>query len=250
MLAKPSLQRLAPLALLLGLIVACGPVAVEVTPTTGTKKKAKARASASPPASARPVASASPSASPSASASPAATASPTASPSASPAATSSGSPSPSPSASAVPSGDWSGAISEADALAHIGFPFEPAGRTWTYEAELKAMGFPVKGTMVQTVKTVDAQAANLELAFDIIGKKETRTQDRPRTGTASSTTPIYTKERVTVPAGTFDAVLVEETLEGQPAKTWYDKVKGPVQATLEVPEVGPVTVKLKSDTPG
>lgn len=246
MRASPSTQRLVTLAVLLGLTAACGPTGVEVTPAASPRpsKKPSTKPKGSPSPSPSAAASAKASPSPSASAtkspspSPTATATTSAAPLASPTATASG--------SAPPAGDWSGTPTEAEALAHIGFPFEPVGRAWTFEAELKVMGLPLKGTMVETVTAVDATKATVKLAFDIAGKQQEQSQDQKRTGTNSSTAPKYTKERVTVPAGTFDAILVEETIEGLPSKTWYDKTQGPVQAIFETKELGPVTVKLKS----
>ncbi len=251
MRATPTAQRFATLALLLGLIVACGPVAVEVAAPTDAPAKKKstkprATASASPPAPA-PI---KPSASPSPSPSQGAAGSPSPPPTSPTASTTPASqaPSASPTASAAasvapPTGDWSGTPSEAEVQAFTTFVFEPVGRSWVFDSTAEGAPLPPSDT-TWTVKAVSADGATVEIASSF----ETKSKSFPRTAPAAT----YTKERITVPAGTFDTLKYETTEAGAPVKTWLAKDTGPVQIITSQSLLGStitVTLKLKSFKP-
>lgn len=249
MRAMPPLQRLATLAVLLGLIGACGPVAVEVAAPTdvaakkkSTKPKAAASASAAPAGNATTKPSASPS--------------PAKAPSASPSATTSAAPStvaafqaPSaaPSASAAasappPTGEWSGVPSPAEVTAFTPFMFEPVGRSWEYETTAQGAPLPLPPSVTTwKVKAVTADGATVEIASGFGTKDRTF----PRTAPAAT----YTKERLTVPAGTYDTLMYEAAEDGAPVKTWLAKDIGAVQMVTTQSAMGATftaTLKLKT----
>jgi hypothetical protein len=248
---SPALRRLATLTLVFGLVAACGPVAVEVAgkgTASATKKKSssKPKGSPSPAGTAKPGASATPTASPVATKSP--SAAPTASATAAASATASPTASPSAAATATagPTGDWSGTMTPDEARAFAGFPFSPVGRSWIYETAIQGP-LPLTAEMTWTVKTVTDAEATIDTEISVLGQSQKDTQAFPRAlPTPGADAPPITKERLVVPAGTYDTVKVTaKQADGSTAEQWFAKDVGIVQLKTKV-QGQAATLKLKA----